>query len=517
MTRWCLLLALLVAGCRSAGHTHDQEGAHAHAPAAPERPPLSFTHWTDKTELFLEFPALVQGQPSPCAAHVTRLVDFTALTEGVVTVVLQHQGAEERFEATSPTAPGIFRPVTRLGRAGLHRMRVEVRLGSEQVVHELGEVTVYGSVAEAAKALGDEAEPPGRITFLKEQQWGTAFGTEAVVERPIRTSVRATGTLRARDEGEAVIVAPSSGRITPAAGGWPRIGTRVKPEQTLALFAPRLEAADQASLELAAASAKLDVQHTQRERQRLEALRAEGAVPERRATEATHAEEEARVALKAAESRLSQFRQVQRPRGAAAGSIPLRALLDGIVSSVNVVPGTFVEAATPLFTIVDPSRLWLEAHVAAVDVFRLDEVRGAWIEVEGKDGVIELSPESLVGRSPQLDPTSRTLELLFAIDNAAAKLTVGTSARVHLVLGEAQRGPVIPVGALVDDGGQNVVFVQQEGESFERRPVRLGPREQGQVLVTAGLQPGERVVSRGAWSIKLAASSGAVPAHGHSH
>ena len=107
-------------------------------------------------------------------------------------------------------------------------------------------IAVVGRRDVVAQAVGDEAEPPGRIPFLKEQQWGTEFATEAVVEGPIRASVRATGTIRARDEGEAVIVAPSAGRVTPATGGWPRIGSRVKPEQTLALFAPRLEAADQA-------------------------------------------------------------------------------------------------------------------------------------------------------------------------------------------------------------------------------------------------------------------------------
>jgi multidrug efflux pump subunit AcrA (membrane-fusion protein) len=61
------------------------------------------------------------------------------------------------------------------------------------------------------------------------------------------------------------------------------------------------------------------------------------------------------------------------------------------------------------------------------------------------------------------------------------------------------------------------VFVQVEGEAFERRVVRIGARDRGFVEVSTGVSPGEHVVSRGAWSVKLAASSGAIPAHGHSH
>ena len=47
--------------------------------------------------------------------------------------------------------------------------------------------------------------------------------------------------------------------------------------------------------------------------------------------------------------------------------------------------------------------------------------------------------------------------------------------------------------------------------------VRLGDSDNGYVAVTDGVRAGERVVTRGAWSVKLAASGGAVPAHGHSH
>jgi cobalt-zinc-cadmium efflux system membrane fusion protein len=75
----------------------------------------------------------------------------------------------------------------------------------------------------------------------------------------------------------------------------------------------------------------------------------------------------------------------------------------------------------------------------------------------------------------------------------------------------------VPVEAIVEDNGSPVLYVQIGGESFERRPVRLGDRASGFVRVIGGLKSGERVVTRGAHLIRLASLAGSAPAHGHVH
>ncbi len=84
-------------------------------------------------------------------------------------------------------------------------------------------------------------------------------------------------------------------------------------------------------------------------------------------------------------------------------------------------------------------------------------------------------------------------------------------------MGAAASGTAIPESAIVEDGGRPVAFVQTGGESFERRPLRLGNRAAGVVHVLEGIEPGERVVHRGAYLVRLAAMSSSVPAHGHVH
>ena len=69
----------------------------------------------------------------------------------------------------------------------------------------------------------------------------------------------------------------------------------------------------------------------------------------------------------------------------------------------------------------------------------------------------------------------------------------------------------------MDDAGRPIVFVQREGETFERRAVTLGPRSGDLVQITEGVKPGDRVVTKGAYLVRLASLSTSVPAHGHVH
>ena len=77
-----VLICTLLAGCRGDAPTA--------APTEDEGPdPLSVTRWTAKTELFAEYPALVVGQTSRFAIHLTTLEPFKAVTEGAMDVQLR--------------------------------------------------------------------------------------------------------------------------------------------------------------------------------------------------------------------------------------------------------------------------------------------------------------------------------------------------------------------------------------------------------------------------------------------
>ena len=76
---------------------------------------------------------------------------------------------------------------------------------------------------------------------------------------------------------------------------------------------------------------------------------------------------------------------------------------------------------------------------------------------------------------------------------------------------------IIPVSALMEEQGNFYVYVQLGGESFQKREIKIGASDGENVQVLSGIEEGERVVTKGAYQIKLSSASGELPAHGHEH
>jgi len=161
------------------------------------------------------------------------------------------------------------------------------------------------------------------------------------------------------------------------------------------------------------------------------------------------------------------------------------------------------------------AELGIVAQIAEADASRAARPTGAEMEVPGRDARVTLGRLVTVGRV--IDPQTRTLPVTFAFDNRAAAVPVGQAVVVYLATGETPARPVVPSAAVVDDAGRPIVFVQREGETFERRAVTLGARQGDLVQLVEGVKPGERVVTRGAHLVRLASLSTSVPAHGHVH
>jgi RND family efflux transporter MFP subunit len=185
------------------------------------------------------------------------------------------------------------------------------------------------------------------------------------------------------------------------------------------------------------------------------------------------------------------------------------------VAEVRSSPGANITQGDQLLRIVAVDDVYVLANVPESDAHRLGQLAGAEIETPGLNST--LAAGRLVSKSSFIDPQSRTLSVIYAVPNPARRLAVGQSVFVRLFLSARTKAVTVPESAIVDDGGRPVVFIQHEGESFSRRPVTLGIRESDLVQVTEGLKPGERVVTRGAYLVRLAALSTQIPAHGHVH
>ena len=107
----------------------------------------------------------------------------------------------------------------------------------------------------------------------------------------------------------------------------------------------------------------------------------------------------------------------------------------------------------------------------------------------------------------EVDRQTRTVPIVYEVPNADGRLRIGMALRVHLETEEVQDALAIPGSAIVDVGGRAVAYVHVSGETFVDRHLTLGIRDGDQVQVLDGLSEGERVVTTGAYAIRLASVS----------
>jgi RND family efflux transporter MFP subunit len=488
-------------------------------PAAEEAEvePLTVTQWTAKSELFAEYPALVVGQTSRFAIHLTDISSFKPVMSGQVEVRLEGGGgAPETFRVDAPSRPGIFGVDVKPARAGAREMVIALKSASLTDAHRVSNVTVYSDQQAARKAV--EAAPPEAegISFLKEQQWALDFGTALVEERAIRESIRVPAEIVARPGGAAQVVAPLDGRLVQVIPVAP--GSAVTQGQELArLLPPPSVPGELPQLELARAEATASVDLAVRDRERAERLVAAGASPQKRLDEARAVEAQALARRRAAEAQIGQYNAARTGTGAgtASGLFTLRSPITGALASRQATTGANVAAGTTLFEVADVSQVHVAGRVPESQAAQALRATAAEIEIAGREAVPIPSRATTVGKV--LDPKTRTLPIVFALDNRALRLPLGQSVFLRLLLEETVARAVIPVSAVIDDAGRPIVFVHTSGESFERRPVTLGVRQAEVVQVLEGVKPGERIVSKGAHLVRLASLSTQVPAHGHVH
>lgn len=487
---------MLLSGCARETSATKAKAEHSHGARS------GITRWTPQGELFIEHGALVAGEPGEVLIHLTRANSFKP--DGEATVAL-HLGAFS-IEAEKTQTPGVYDLDFIPGRAG--KQALSVTWNGQR--HDLGEIEVFADDASI------KTKAPGEgVRLLKEQQWTLDFATAIVAARPMRANLRVPAEIVARAGGESEVTAPFSGRLV--AANVPDVGTRVTKGQILGgLLPPTSMPSDLPTLDLALAEANAALDLAKKDAGRAQRLVAVGAVPQRRLDEARTVEATATARVDAAKARLSQYEETRSAEGETKRSrqFLLRAPIDGIIAEVHATPGANIEAGKPVFHILDIERVYVRGIAPESDIPLLRNLTGAELDM-GPTGTRRAG--RLVSVGNVVDPSSRTVNVLYEIDNRDRALAVGQSLFLRLFLASRVDAPVLPLTAVIDDGGRQVVFIQKEGELFERRLVQTGTQEEGVIQILGGIKTGERAVVKGAYLVRLAASSSQVPTEGHTH
>jgi membrane fusion protein, heavy metal efflux system len=204
--------------------------------------------------------------------------------------------------------------------------------------------------------------------------------------------------------------------------------------------------------------------------------------------------QESRAALRQAETTISEKSRILALSGASAsGLITLRAPIGGRVSTVSIQTGGPFDGMTAPFVIDASNAYQLDVQVPE----RLAGMirPGMAVSLAGNVG------GKILSISPGIDPMSRSLIAKASI-SAAPGIIAGKSIIVS-VAGDAPQGAVtIPSSALTKQGGKDIVFVAS-GVGFKMRTVIAAAGGTGDVLITRGLQPNERVATSGLTELKM--------------
>jgi membrane fusion protein (multidrug efflux system) len=176
------------------------------------------------------------------------------------------------------------------------------------------------------------------------------------------------------------------------------------------------------------------------------------------------------------------------------GDAVLNSPIAGIVSSRAVNVGDVVAVGTPLFTVIDPSSMRLEASVPSDNLSQLRVGAIVQFQVRGYEQAFTGRIERI---APQADPTTRQVPLYIAIPNVGGRLVAGLFAEGRVVSTTAT-GLVVPTNA-VNEAGETSWVLRVTNGATERVTVELGLRDPRteRVQVASGLREGDNLL-RGA-------------------
>ncbi|KXJ98030.1 MAG: RND family efflux transporter MFP subunit [Acidobacteria bacterium OLB17] len=191
--------------------------------------------------------------------------------------------------------------------------------------------------------------------------------------------------------------------------------------------------------------------------------------------------------------------------------VPVRAPLSGTVSERLLNAGSGVQAGQQMFTLSNISSVWITANVPQQQLGLINIGSVASVKTTA------LGEQTINARVTYIDPgineDTRTAKVRLAVDNPGERLRPGMFVEVGFQTGTSSATGeelVVKSDAIQRVGEKTVVFVPKENEpgAFEVREVEAGGEIEGYTRIRAGLQLGEKVVTKGSFVLKTQLQKG---------
>jgi membrane fusion protein (multidrug efflux system) len=171
-----------------------------------------------------------------------------------------------------------------------------------------------------------------------------------------------------------------------------------------------------------------------------------------------------------------------------------RSPISGIINHLYVDAGEFIDTGKPIADIVDIDRIKINVRVPELDIRYVRQGQQTPVRIDafperGLNGMIDFV-------AFKADPATKTFLVRTVIENPLADIRPGMIARVAFVRRVITDALMAPLFALVDKGGERLVFVEKDGVA-QSRTVSIGVIEGDRVQITGGLNPGDHLIVKG--------------------
>ncbi|MBR5205509.1 MAG: efflux RND transporter periplasmic adaptor subunit [Bacteroidaceae bacterium] len=196
--------------------------------------------------------------------------------------------------------------------------------------------------------------------------------------------------------------------------------------------------------------------------------------------------------------------------------VAVSAPMGGYIKNLLVKEGDYVAVGQPLATVTQNNRLFLRADVSERYYKYLNGITSANFKTPYDNQVYEL--EALNGKLLSYGKSAGSfyVPVTFSFDNKG-DIIPGSFVEIYLLSKDMENTIALPVEALTEEQGLYFIYIQKCAESYKKQEVKLGASNGKEVQILSGVNPGDKVVVKGAYHVKLASASNALPAHSHEH
>lgn len=345
----------------------------------------------------------------------------------------------------------------------------------------------------------EEQEHSDEIVFTKAQAAKTEFEVKEIQPKNFYRVIKTTGQILPAPGDESVIVATNSGTVSFADNRLTE-GSAVKQGQPLFSIASKNMGEGDYYSKVFAAYEKAKAEY-----ERAEILVKDKIISQKEYENTRLNYQNAKIAYDAVSGKQS------------AKGMNVTAPIGGYIKNITVKDGEYVTAGQMLGTVSQNRRLVLRAEVSEKHYKALNTICNANFKTPYDNRVYALS--DLKGRLLSIGKTagenSFFVPVSFEFDNRG-DIVPGAFVEVFLESTPLANVITVPVSALTNEMGIFYVYVQIDAEGYRKQEVKTGAGNGNEIQILNGLKPGDRVVTKGAYQVKMASASGAIP-HGHEH